>query len=168
MDVPSRRRRDAAHRDAETGLPPTQLVLEVTESLLHADAPIALAALQALRADGVRIAVDDFGTGYSSLGRLERLPVDILKIDRSFVTALRPDAPAAPVITAIVALAHALGMTTVAEGIEEPYQAAALIAHGCKAGQGWLFGRPGPPGALAALATAPRVPDLPRRSVSTR
>jgi diguanylate cyclase (GGDEF)-like protein len=145
---------------AETGLPPTRLVLEVTESMLEADAPVALAALEALRADGVRIAVDDFGTGYSSLSRLDRLPVDILKIDRAFVMALRPDTAVAPVITAIVALAHALGMSTVAEGIEEPYQAAALIAHGCGAGQGWLYGRPGPGEALAKLAEAPPPPPL--------
>ena len=146
---------------AETGLPPTRLVLEVTESMLEADAPVALAALEALRSDGVRIAVDDFGTGYSSLSRLDRLPVDILKIDRSFVSALRPDAAVAPVITAIVALAHALGMSTLAEGVEEPYQAAALIAHGCGAAQGWLYGRPGSAEALAALAEVPLPPPVP-------
>ncbi|WP_051571008.1 putative bifunctional diguanylate cyclase/phosphodiesterase [Cryptosporangium arvum] len=140
---------------ADTGLPPTRLVLEVTESMLEADAPVALAALEALRADGVRIAIDDFGTGYSSLSRLDRLPVDILKIDRAFVTTLTPDTGVAPVITAIVALANALGMSTVAEGIEEPFQAAALIAHGCGAGQGWLYGRPGPASQLAELAAAP-------------
>ncbi|TQS40917.1 putative bifunctional diguanylate cyclase/phosphodiesterase [Cryptosporangium phraense] len=145
---------------ADTGLPPRRLVLEVTESMLEADAPVALAALEALRADGVRIAVDDFGTGYSSLSRLDRLPVDILKIDRAFVNALRPDTAVAPVITAIVALAQALGMSTVAEGIEEPYQAAALIAHGCSAGQGWLYGRPGPAAELARLAEAPPPPPL--------
>lgn len=146
---------------AETGLPPTRLVLEVTESMLEADAPVALAAMEALRSDGVRIAVDDFGTGYSSLSRLDRLPVDILKIDRSFVSALRPDAAVAPVITAIVALAHALGMSTVAEGVEEPYQAAALITHGCGAAQGWLYGRPGSAEALAALAETPLPPPIP-------
>ncbi|MFI5959846.1 putative bifunctional diguanylate cyclase/phosphodiesterase [Cryptosporangium sp. NPDC051539] len=145
---------------ADTGLPPHRLVLEVTESMLEADAPVALAALEALRADGVRIAVDDFGTGYSSLSRLDRLPVDILKIDRAFVNTLRPDTAVAPVITAIVALAQALGMSTVAEGIEEPYQAAALIAHGCGAGQGWLYGRPGPASELARLADAPPPPPL--------
>jgi sensor c-di-GMP phosphodiesterase-like protein len=123
--------------------------------MLEADAPVALAALEALRADGVRIAIDDFGTGYSSLSRLDRLPVDILKIDRAFVTTLTPDTGVAPVITAIVALANALGMSTVAEGIEEPFQAAALIAHGCGAGQGWLYGRPGPASQLAELAAAP-------------
>ena len=150
--------RDVRQILAETGLPATRLVLEVTESMLEADAPVALAAMEALRADGIRIAVDDFGTGYSSLSRLDRLPVDILKIDRAFVNALRPDTAVAPVITAIVALAHALGMSTVAEGIEEPYQAAALIAHGCGAGQGWLYGRPGPAEALASLAATPPRP----------
>ncbi|MFG1924921.1 putative bifunctional diguanylate cyclase/phosphodiesterase [Cryptosporangium sp. NPDC048952] len=143
---------------ADTGLAPTRLVLEVTESMLEADAPVALAALEALRADGVRIAVDDFGTGYSSLSRLDRLPVDILKIDRAFVTALRRESAVAPVITAIVALANALGMSTVAEGIEEPFQAAALIAHGCGAGQGWLYGRPGSGSELAEIAAVPPPP----------
>ncbi|GAA3388782.1 hypothetical protein GCM10020369_36310 [Cryptosporangium minutisporangium] len=137
---------------AETGLAPSRLVLEITESMVEADAPSAFAALSTLRRDGVQVAIDDFGTGYSSLSRLDRLPVDILKIDQSFVRALRPEGAISPVITAVVALARAMGMTTVAEGIEEPYQAAALRAHGVDAGQGWLYGKPGTPHALATTA----------------
>ena len=130
----------------ESGLPAGRLVLEVTESMLEADSPRALATLRRLRALGIRIAIDDFGTGYSSLGRLDRLPADILKIDRSFVTkigAAAPDGGDAPLITAIVALAAALGLRTVAEGVEDVHQAAVLAHHGCDEGQGWLFGRPG-------------------------
>jgi diguanylate cyclase (GGDEF)-like protein len=126
-----------------TGLPPERLVLEVTESMLEADSPVALATLRRLRALGIRIAVDDFGTGWSSLSRLDHLPADILKIDRSFVAAIPPDATSAPLVAAITALAMALGLRTVAEGIEEPHQAKLLARHGCDEGQGWLYGRPG-------------------------
>ncbi|MFG1921674.1 putative bifunctional diguanylate cyclase/phosphodiesterase [Cryptosporangium sp. NPDC048952] len=131
-----------------TGLPPQRLVLEVTESMLEADSPVALTALHRLRALGIRIAVDDFGTGWSSLSRLDRLPADILKIDQSFVAAIPPDATSAPLIAAITALAMALGLRTVAEGIEEPHQATVLAQHGCDEGQGWLYGRPGDPAAI--------------------
>jgi diguanylate cyclase (GGDEF)-like protein len=134
---------------ADTGLPASRLVLEVTETMVDADTPVSLAALKTLRRIGVRIAIDDFGTGYSSLSRLEYLPVDILKIDQSFVRAIRPDTGVSPVIAAIVALARGLGMSTLAEGVEQPYQAAALRAHGCRIGQGWLYGKPGPARALA-------------------
>jgi diguanylate cyclase (GGDEF)-like protein len=127
------------------GLPADRLVLEVTESMLEADSPAALNTLQRLRALGIRIAIDDFGTGYSSLSRLNHLPADILKIDQSFVAALGPDDREAPLIGAITALAAALGLNTVAEGVEEPYQATLLTEYGCDEAQGWLHGKPGPP-----------------------
>ncbi|MFG1927061.1 putative bifunctional diguanylate cyclase/phosphodiesterase [Cryptosporangium sp. NPDC048952] len=136
-----------------TGLPPQRLVLEVTESTMEADSPVALDALRRLRADGVRIAIDDFGTGYSSLSRLHHLPADILKIDRSFVSTIKPQDNGAPLIAAITGLAHALGLTTVAEGVEQQYQADVLRHHACDENQGWLHGRPDEPELIhAALA----------------
>ncbi|EXG81787.1 putative bifunctional diguanylate cyclase/phosphodiesterase [Cryptosporangium arvum] len=136
-----------------TGLPAQRLVLEVTESTMEADSPVALDALRRLRADGVRIAIDDFGTGYSSLSRLHHLPADILKIDRSFVSTIQPQDNGAPLIAAITGLAHALGLTTVAEGVEQQYQADVLRHHGCDENQGWLHGRPDAPELIhAALA----------------
>jgi diguanylate cyclase (GGDEF)-like protein len=129
---------------AEVGLPPRQLVLEVTESALDGDSDQALQALSTLRTFGVRIALDDFGTGYSSLSRLDRLPVDIVKIDRSFVMTLGPDATRAPLVAAIIAMAGAMGLRVVAEGIEAPHQALLLEALGCGEGQGFWLGRPLP------------------------
>ncbi|GAA0239946.1 hypothetical protein GCM10009539_26560 [Cryptosporangium japonicum] len=138
---------------AETGLPADRLVLEVTESTLQADSPTAIDALRALRAAGVRIAIDDFGTGYSSLSRLQHLPADILKIDQSFVAALRPEDHAAPLVAAVTALAHALGLRTVAEGVEEHYQTVLLAHHGVDEVQGWLHGRPGAPERISEALT---------------
>jgi len=129
---------------AEVGLPPRQLVLEVTESALDGDSDQALQALSTLRTFGVRIALDDFGTGYSSLSRLDRLPVDIVKIDRSFVMTLGPDATRAPLVAAIIAMAGAMGLHVVAEGIEAPHQALLLETLGCGEGQGFWLGRPLP------------------------
>ncbi|MFI5960298.1 putative bifunctional diguanylate cyclase/phosphodiesterase [Cryptosporangium sp. NPDC051539] len=143
-------------RDA--GLPPTRLVLEITESTLEADTPEALDVLHQLRAHGVRIAIDDFGTGYSSLGRLQHLPADILKVDRSFVTPLEPGQTDAPVVTAITALARAFGLRTVAEGIEHEHQATLLTTAGCDELQGWLHGRPGPAEHIRNALTAQRDP----------
>jgi EAL domain-containing protein (putative c-di-GMP-specific phosphodiesterase class I) len=95
-----------------------------------------------LHARGFRIAIDDFGTGYSSLSRLKHLPVDILKIDRSFVHDLPEDHHAASIVTAITRLAHGLGMVPLGEGIENREQLAFLSAHGCSLGQGYHFSRP--------------------------
>jgi diguanylate cyclase (GGDEF)-like protein len=128
---------------AETGLDPHRLVLEVTESSLAADQTAALGALEELRACGVRIAIDDFGTGYSSLSRIVNLPVDVVKIDKAFVQDITAGHPA-PIISAITALAEALGLSTVAEGVEKAEQAAVLSQHGCHEGQGWLYGKPKP------------------------
>jgi EAL domain-containing protein (putative c-di-GMP-specific phosphodiesterase class I) len=111
-----------------------------------------LDTLAALRADGVAIAIDDFGTGYSSLSRLEHFPVDTVKIDRSFVRRIAEPTRLTPVIETILALADALNLSVVAEGIEEHHHAVALAARGCRQGQGWLFGRPMP---LAELALPP-------------
>jgi len=124
-----------------TGLRPEQLVLEMTETVMFHDTSTTIARLEAIRAQGVRIAIDDFGTGYSSLGYLRRFRVDILKIAREFIgQADRPDEW--PFAAAIVALGRALGVTIVAEGIEEIGQMRRLRDLGCELGQGYLFAQP--------------------------
>jgi EAL domain-containing protein (putative c-di-GMP-specific phosphodiesterase class I) len=124
----------------QSGVLPGNLVIEVTESTLDADQPTVTDTLHQLRDMGVLIAIDDFGTGYSSLSRLDRLPVDILKIDRTFVAAM-PDG-GGPIMQALIGLAHGLNLTIVAEGIETQRQADILRRLGCDKGQGFLFGRP--------------------------
>ena len=101
---------------------------------------------------GLRIAIDDFGTGYSSLSRLREVPVEILKIDRSFVSGMDHDTQAATLVSAFIELARGLGMTTLAEGIETQGELDLLIARGCQMGQGFLFSRPVPPEEIIALA----------------
>ncbi len=145
----------AALHDA--GLPPESLVIEITENLLLQDADLARARLAALRAMGVRVAVDDFGTGYSSLAYLDRYPVDILKIDRSFVDPLGESEKSAALVRTILDLAAAMNIEAIAEGIETQQQATILRALGCRLGQGYLFARPRPVAAVAAtLARTPR------------
>jgi len=124
------------------GLPPSLLCLEVTESALTPDFPAVAECLGSLRRLGVRIALDDFGDGYSSFAQLKRLPVDVLKLDRSFIRHLGVDADDHAIVRTMIELAHALGMTTVAEGVEHDIQARELIALGCDALQGWLTGVP--------------------------
>ncbi len=126
----------------DTGLHPHTLCLEMTESILMERDDDAIAALAELRADGVHLAIDDFGTGYSSLGALRRLPVDLLKIDRSFVASLPEDEDAGTIAWAIVRLGHTLRMPVLAEGVETQAQRDALHRFGCDQAQGWLFGRP--------------------------
>ena len=120
----------------ETGLDPSLLHLEVTESALVEDVAESTARLLELKALGVRIAVDDFGTGYSSLSYLRQLPVDVVKVDQEFVAGMAGDSEAATIVGAIVALAHDLGKTTIAEGVEAPAQLSALAAVGCDLAQG--------------------------------
>ncbi|MEV6633245.1 bifunctional diguanylate cyclase/phosphodiesterase [Actinoplanes sp. NPDC051470] len=129
-----------------TGIAPSSLVLEVTESAIVDQAAIAM--LGTLRGHGIRIAVDDFGTGYSSLHYLTRLPVDILKIDRSFVAELNGTPEGSAITEAIIRLSHVLHLTTIAEGIETDEQAAELLALGCTTGQGFRYARPTRPADL--------------------
>ncbi|MGB8652486.1 MAG: EAL domain-containing protein [Mycobacteriales bacterium] len=126
-------------------LPPAALVLEVTESLLFQDDDHVLGVLNRLRTAGVGLALDDFGTGYSSLSRLARYPFDTLKIDQAFVRDLEATESASPVLTATLAMARALGMSVVAEGVETDAQLAFLLRHGCDLAQGYLLSRPGLP-----------------------
>ncbi|MBP2188133.1 putative bifunctional diguanylate cyclase/phosphodiesterase [Nocardia goodfellowii] len=124
---------------ASTGWPADQLVLEVTESELAAESQTAIANLHTLRDRGVRIAIDDFGTGYSSLSRLATLPSDILKVDQSFVAAIRSDSPAPPLLGVIAALSSALDLQVIAEGVETEYQAAVLTELGFALAQGYHY-----------------------------
>ncbi len=135
---------------AATGLAPQRLEIEITETALLREAE-ALVVLHAIRALGVRVSMDDFGTGYSSLSQLRRFPFDKLKIDRSFVRDLGTSVEAASVVRAISALGRSLGMTTVAEGVETPAQAAICRADGCSTIQGFLVSRPVPAEHVADL-----------------
>jgi diguanylate cyclase (GGDEF)-like protein len=146
------------------GVDPRHLVLEVTESAI-VDESSGIAALRALRSHGIRIAIDDFGTGYSSLQYLSRLPVDILKIDRSFVADLNGTAEGCAVTEAIVRLSQALHLSTVAEGIETPAQALELQMLGCDTGQGYLFARPLAATDLTTMITTAR-PATPKTAAS--
>jgi diguanylate cyclase (GGDEF)-like protein len=145
---------------ADTGLPPGRLVLEITESVLMADAEYAITVLRGLKDLGVRLSVDDFGTGYSSLSYLKRFPVDILKIDRSFVDGLGVDDEDSAIVQATINLAHSLGLTTVAEGTETPGQVRALTELGCDKAQGYLFSRPQPATTLIGSLLQPSLHQL--------
>ncbi|WCB94211.1 hypothetical protein DSM104299_02941 [Baekduia alba] len=135
-----------------SGLAPRRLCLEVTETALLADVDAARAMLARLRALGVQLAVDDFGVGHASLRHLRQLlPVDVLKIDKSFVDGLAEDRDDAAIVSAVVRLAEGLGLDCVAEGVEDAEQAEALAAMGCSNAQGYFFSRPVAPEALASL-----------------
>ena len=136
---------------AETGFPADRLTLEITEGVILEPDALTIGRLQALRDLAIQLAVDDFGTGYSALSYLRRLPVTMLKIDRSFVTGIADDAEARSVCEAVVHLGEAFKMTVVAEGVETVEQAAGLIDMGCTVGQGFYFHRPLPPPEAAAL-----------------
>jgi EAL domain-containing protein (putative c-di-GMP-specific phosphodiesterase class I) len=138
-----------------TGLDPTNVVLEVTESILADPKGGAPSALAALRRTGLRVALDDFGTGYSSIGYLRQLPVDILKIDRSFVADTTPDGRGNAVLEAIVAMADHLGLDIIPEGIEDFDQLSRLRAMGCQIGQGFLLSRPVSADAIETLLASP-------------
>jgi diguanylate cyclase (GGDEF)-like protein/PAS domain S-box-containing protein len=139
---------------AESGLAPRQLVLEITESVLMDDADATAVRLEELRRLGVRIAIDDFGTGYSSLGYLRRLPVDILKIDKSFIDGVAEGPHESALARAVVKLASTLRLEAVAEGINSRKQLLQLRRLRCPYGQGFYFSRPEPPAAIAGLLEA--------------
>jgi diguanylate cyclase (GGDEF)-like protein/PAS domain S-box-containing protein len=126
----------------ESGLDPSCLILEMTESVIMHESTSALARLHEVKALGVRIAIDDFGTGYSSLSHLQQFPVDILKIDRSFLQRMHQGPNDAALIRTIIALAKLLSLRTIAEGVEDCEQQEQLRTLGCDSAQGFLFGRP--------------------------
>jgi EAL domain-containing protein (putative c-di-GMP-specific phosphodiesterase class I) len=138
----------------KNGLVPDSLVLEITESMLMGDAEHNVDVLGKLKALGISIAVDDFGTGYSNLAYLKRFPVDTLKVDKSFVDGLAENSEDAAIVEAVVGLARALGMKTVAEGIETSEQASRLRNLGCDLGQGYYFVGPLPATEASALLKA--------------
>jgi EAL domain-containing protein (putative c-di-GMP-specific phosphodiesterase class I) len=141
----------------DTGLPASYLGLEVTETAIVKEGPAgerARAALQDVHDRGVKIAIDDFGTGVSSLAQLQRFPVDIIKVDRSFVQVAEHDAKGAAIAANVVSLAHALGLQAVAEGIESEEQLASMREIDCDLAQGFLFARPVPAAELSELLTA--------------
>jgi len=127
---------------AETNLPAGLLILEITESAIIGDIHTSRAVLRELRTMGVRVALDDFGTGYSSLTHLSDLPIDTIKIDQSFVSEMCTRSQDALIIEAVITLAHSLGMSTIAEGVETPAQLAALRLSRCDSVQGYLLSRP--------------------------
>jgi EAL domain-containing protein (putative c-di-GMP-specific phosphodiesterase class I) len=138
-------------------------MVEITESSAMGDPDWAHTVLWDLHARGLRLAIDDFGTGYSSLSRLRSLPVDVLKIDRSFVSEVDRDPQAGKIVAAFIQLGQGLGMTTLAEGIETEREWRFLTEQGCELGQGDHFGRPVPGEIIMSrvlsgeLALAPRV-----------
>jgi diguanylate cyclase (GGDEF)-like protein/PAS domain S-box-containing protein len=140
----------------EHGVPAHRLVLEITESAVMENGSGTVETLETLKAIGVRLALDDFGTGYSSLAHLHRFPLDVLKIDRSFTAALGDDHQGASIAGAIVSLAQALDLVTVAEGIEDATQQRRLEHLGCTYGQGFLFSRPMPPATFDAVLRGER------------
>jgi EAL domain-containing protein (putative c-di-GMP-specific phosphodiesterase class I) len=133
------------------GVVPESLVLEITESTLMADAKRALAIVGALRHLGVRLSIDDFGTGYSSLVHLKQLPVDELKIDQGFVRHLATSSDDAAIVRSTIALAHDLGLTVVAEGVEDRRACELLAGYGCDIAQGYYISRPVPAGQIPSL-----------------
>jgi len=134
---------------AETSAPPNKLRLELTESMLHRDLDQTVLKMQELQGHGVRFSLDDFGTGYSSLSYLKILPLDQLKIDRSFVTDINISANDAAIAKTVLSLAENLGLNVVAEGVEKREQMAFLKEHGCQGYQGYLFSKPLPVDSLS-------------------
>ncbi|HLM68613.1 MAG TPA: EAL domain-containing protein, partial [Longimicrobium sp.] len=151
---------------AREGLPPELLELEITESVAMRDTAASEDVLGGLRSVGVRLSIDDFGTGYSSLEYLRRFPIHTLKVDRTFVRDVQTDEGDAAIVSAVVAMAHRLGLTVIAEGVEHPGQLEFLRAQGCDAVQGFLISRPLPPDALHAYLAARGANALPERALA--
>jgi EAL domain-containing protein (putative c-di-GMP-specific phosphodiesterase class I) len=147
---------------AETGLDAADLAIEVTETALIEDSDVPGHSLRKLRSLGIKILLDDFGTGYSSLSHLQKFPIDALKIDRSFVRHLSAQGDDFAIVRAIAAMASALGLDVVAEGVESAEQAAYVKALGCGWAQGYHYARPAPPSTIEALirsGTRPVISD---------
>jgi EAL domain-containing protein (putative c-di-GMP-specific phosphodiesterase class I) len=141
---------------AESGVPPTRLMLEITEGVLIDNPEEMVRRIEDLHALGVRIALYDFGSGYSNLGYLQRFPLDKLKIDRSFVAALGSSANGGVIIQAMVALGRALGLSVLVEGVETEQQRVLLRLAGCDEMQGFLFAKAGPARAIDRLLAQQR------------
>ncbi len=140
----------------EVGVDPVLVELELTESLIAEDAEGVIDAIKGLKAMGLKLSIDDFGTGFSSLAYLKRFQVDSLKIDQSFIRNMLTEADDATIAQAVIALAHSLRLSVVAEGVETPAQREFLISHGCDEGQGYLFSRPVPAALFAQMLQGSR------------
>jgi diguanylate cyclase (GGDEF)-like protein len=146
------------------GLDPRRLELEITETAMMSDPETAAKVVDELRAMGIRVSLDDFGTGQSSLGRLREFAFDKVKIDRSFVNEITVDRSSETIVRAILAMCHGLDLNVVAEGIETPEQAAKLLELGCRAGQGYLFGKAVNAETTYALIKSERAAQAPRNA----
>jgi EAL domain-containing protein (putative c-di-GMP-specific phosphodiesterase class I) len=142
---------DIARAVERAGLEPSTLELEITETVLMRDSEATNSTLRALKSIGIRLAIDDFGTGYSSMTHLKRFPVDTLKIDRSFVDGLSRDSHDTAIVRCVTALARALDLAVVGEGVETPLQHALLTQMGCDQAQGYLYARPQAATQISAL-----------------
>jgi len=145
---------------AASGLPPDDLIIEITETSLMRNTKMAQNQLMALKTLGVRLAIDDFGTGYSSLAYLQQFPVDSLKIDRSFISGMAKSPEGDALIHTLMQLGKSLHLETLAEGIEETGQLTQLQAEHCDVGQGFLFARPMAPDDVAAFLQSPSDPAI--------
>jgi EAL domain-containing protein (putative c-di-GMP-specific phosphodiesterase class I) len=147
-----------------TEMDPTALVLEMTENIFIEDSDRAIRVLAELNDLGIRLALDDFGTGYSSLSYLRRLPIHIVKIDQGFVADIGIAPTGSAIVAAVTNLAHVLGLTVIAEGVETRDQRDEVSAMGCEYAQGYFFARPMPSSSIDRLLSArptraPRLPD---------
>jgi EAL domain-containing protein (putative c-di-GMP-specific phosphodiesterase class I) len=159
INVSPRQFRDASlvseveHAIARTGIDPRHLEFEITETMLMHDIETTSAMVHRLAALGARITIDDFGTGYSSLNYLRKFPITAIKIDQSFIRDIPTNGDDSAITAAVIAMAHRLHVTVVAEGVETTAQQRFLVAQGCDFAQGYLFGRPMPiTDACAAIA----------------
>jgi EAL domain-containing protein (putative c-di-GMP-specific phosphodiesterase class I) len=173
VNVSVRQFRDSSLRDQVKAaltryhIPPSRLELELTESMLMRDAPLAIETIDRLKRLGVRLAIDDFGTGFSSLSYLADLPIDTLKIDQSFVRGADGQVRNGPIVRAICTLAAGLGLRTVAEGIESTQQIAFVRTHGCDEVQGFLLAKPMLPGGIVELIRQPVTVESISRKAAT-
>ena len=149
---------------AKFGIDPGLLELELTESLSMDDPMGSIALMQRLRAIGINLAIDDFGTGYSNLSYLKRFPVDRLKIDRSFTSGLATNAEDHAIVSAVISLAHSLGLKSIAEGVETAEQLQLLLAEGCDEIQGYYFSKPLPEAAAREMLVRRPLLQIPARS----
>jgi EAL domain-containing protein (putative c-di-GMP-specific phosphodiesterase class I) len=147
---------------SRTAMDPTSLVLEMTEHVLIDDIDLAMTVLSDLKTLGIRIALDDFGTGYSSLSYLRRLPIDIVKIDQSFTADIGRAPTGEAMVSAVTNLAHIVGLTVIAEGVETRHQRETVRAIGCELSQGYFFARPMPAADVGGQLAGP--PQLNQRN----
>jgi EAL domain-containing protein (putative c-di-GMP-specific phosphodiesterase class I) len=151
----------------QSGMPPQLLELEITESMVMQNVERAVRVLESIKSLGVTLAIDDFGTGYSSMSLVKKFPIDVLKIDRSFVREITSDSEDKAIADAIIALGRALDLTIVAEGVETAEQEALLRAHNCDEVQGYLISKPVPADEFAAFLADHTLAELKAHAANT-